>query len=311
VRTGGSLTAVGTAASPISFTSAEGLSNSWKGLQITTASASNRFDHAIFEHGGSEPWTGATDSRAMVYLDGSARAVFTNSTFRGSGHYGLWVPSGGDIAGFDGNVFTANRRAMIVHANRAGAISANNTFAENAENKVRVSFNNTDAVTADQTWNDFDAPFYVPTRTSIQAALTIAAGTEVEFAQDASLVVSQGGSLRAAGNAEHRIVFRGGEDLVGYWQGIEYGTVSADNVLTDVVLRNAGSRAWFGGGDSTAAMHVTDTGLVTLTNVAFEQSGGYAAIVRSRGTIRCSGVDDGGYRYYASALRSAQPTCPR
>jgi hypothetical protein len=311
VRTGGSITAIGTAASPVTFTSAEDLRGYWKGVQITTASANNRFDHVIFENGGSQAWTGSPDSRSMVYLEGNSKAVFTNSTFRGSGHYGLWVPSGGDIAGFDGNVFTRNARAMIVHPNRAGDISASNSFVDNAENLVRVSFGNTDAVTTAQTWNDFHAPFYVTTRTFIQAPLVVAEGTEVAFAQDASFVVNQEGSLRAAGRDGNPVVFRGGEDLAGYWQGIQYGTTSAGNALEHVLLSNAGSRPWFGGGNSTATIDVESAGRVSLTNVTFARSGGFAVIVRGRGRLTCSTVDHGGFQYYDAVAQAARPTCPR
>jgi Right handed beta helix region len=311
LRTGGSITAVGTADAPITFTSVENLPGYWKGLQITTASASNRFDHVIFENGGSQPWTGSDDARAMVYLEGNSKAVFTHTTFRGSGHYGLWVPAGGNIAGFDGNIFTGNARAMIVHANRAGAISANNTFRDNTENTVRVSFGNNDALVTAQTWNDFNTPFYVTTRTFIQAPLTIADGTEVAFAQDASLIVNQQGALRAAGIDGNPVVFRGGEDLEGYWQGIEYGTASAGNALTYVIVSNAGSRPWFGGDNSTASIDVTSTGRVALEHVRFEKSGGHAVIVQGRGRIACSAVDHGGFQFYDSAARRALPGCPR
>jgi hypothetical protein len=311
LRPGGTISAVGTADAPITFTGAEDLPGFWKGLQITTASAANRFDHVIFENGGSQAWTGAPDSRAMVYLEGNSKAVFTNSTFRGSGHYGLWVPSGGDLSGFDGNVFTGNARVMVVHPNRVGGISANNTFADNMENRVRVSFGNNDAVTTAQTWNDFDAPLYVTTRTFIQAPLLIAEGADVSFAQDASLVVHQDGALRAAGRDGNPVVFRGGEDLDGYWQGIEYGTTSARNALEHVVLSNAGSRPWFGGDHSTATLYIAPTGLVVLTNVVFAKSGGYAAIVSARGRLSCSAVEHGGFQFYDASNQAPRPTCPR
>lgn len=310
VQDAGALTATGTETEPITLGGVEDLAGYWKGLQIATASANNVFDYVVFENGGGVNWTGAGDSSAMVYLDGNSRAVFTHTTFRGSAHYGLWVPAGGDIAGFQDNTFTANARAMIVHPNSAGAIEASNAFSGNVEDKVRVSFGNTDTVTTAQTWADFDAPFYVAARTFVHAALSIAPGTELEFAQDASLRVAQGGSLNAAGTPAGPIVFRGGEDLVGYWQGISYDTVSASNVMTQVQVSNAGSQAWFGGANSTAAIHVTANGSLALTDVTFASSGGYAAIISSGGSISCSAVDDGGFQYYDSASTSAVASCP-
>ena len=159
-------------------------------------------------------------------------------------------------------------------------------------------------------WQDFGAPFYVTTRTFVRGELTIAAGAEVEFAQDASLIVAAEGSLRAEGTAGSPIVFRGGEDLPGYWKGIEIGTVSAGNVLSNVLFRNAGSEAWFGGPNSTGTLHVSSTGLVALANVLFEQSGGYAVVVQHGGRIRCTAVNHGGFRFFAAAANAAVPTCP-
>ncbi len=312
VRNAGSLTALGTSDSPVTFTSTEDLPGYWKGLQITTASVDNLFDHVLFENGGSQPWTGLGDSRAMVYLDGNSKAVFRNSTFRGSGHYALWVPSGGDIAGFAGNTFTENTRAMIVYPNRAGAIAADNAFFGNTENMVRVSFGNTDNVGAAQTWNDFGVPFYVTTRTFIQAPLQIAAGVELVFAQDASLIVNQGGSLRATGTVDDHVRFVGGEDLTGYWQGVQYATGSASNVLSHVDFRNAGSDPWFGGSNSTATLHVTSNGVLGLDNVTFASTGGYAAIVSNGGSLSCTNVNDGGFLYYVytSGGGGSSPLCP-
>jgi hypothetical protein len=310
LRQGGSIRAIGTAAAPVRFRGSENLSGYWQGLQIATTSADNVFDRVVFENGGSDPWTGAADSRSMVQLSGNSKAVFRNSTFRGSGHYGLLVPADGDIAGFEGNTFEGNARAMIVHPNRAGAIAANNTFTGNAEDRVRVSFGNTDAVTTAQTWHDFGAPFYVTVRTFVRAPLAIAAGSEIEFAQNASLLVTAEGSLRATGNAAAPVAFRGGEDLVAYWQGIEYNTVSANNALEHVSFSNAGSAAWSGGANSVATMNVTADGSVSLANVSFRRTGGYAIIVRSGAVISCSAVDHGGFMYFISAANSASSTCP-
>jgi len=165
----GSLTAVGTADEPVVFTNAASDEGNWKESRIETASAANRFDHVVFENGGSRRWTDASDSTAMVYLDGKSRATFTNSTFHGSDHYALWVPENGDIEGFSGNTFSGNARAMIVHPNRARAIAGDNTFTDNTEIRVRVAFGDSGRVSDAQTWVDFGTPFYVTGGTFVTA----------------------------------------------------------------------------------------------------------------------------------------------
>jgi hypothetical protein len=310
---GGSITADGTAEAPIVFTSAEDLPGYWKGLLVGTQAVANRFNHTTFENGGSLEWTGGTATASMVRLDGNSKTVFTNSTFRGSGNYGLWVPEGGDISGFEGNTFTGNSRAMYVHPNRAGAIAANNSFAGNANDRVWVSTGNNDTVTTAQTWQNFGTPFYLTTRVWVNASLSIAAGTVVEFAQNASLEVSsrEAGSLRGAGTADAPVIFRGGEDLPGYWKGIAIGTASADNLLEHVVIRNAGSQDWFGGGNAASAIYIIN-GSAALDNVTFESTNGFAIIVLGDGSISCSTVDLGGLGYWDQT--GSQPTehtvCP-
>lgn len=311
VQAGGAVSALGTVQEPITFGSSEGAPGTWKGLQIGTQSNDNIFDYVVFENGGSDPWTGASDSRAMVYLDGNSKAVFTNTTFHGSAHYALWVPSGGDIAGFDGNTFTNNVRPMIVHPNRAGDIAANTSFADNDEQSVRVTFGNNDRVLASQTWSALAVPYRVMVRTFIAAPLSIEAGAVVEFAQSANFVVTESGTLSALGTVSSRIQFRGTEALSSYWKGIEFGTVSAANRFEYVDFLHAGSDAWFGGVNSTATLHVASAGSVALDNVTFGLTGGYAGIVRDGGSLTCVNVDDGGFQYYVYAGGSgAQPTCP-
>ncbi|MDH3272342.1 MAG: Ig-like domain-containing protein [Gemmatimonadota bacterium] len=312
VREEGTLSAIGTPTASIRFEGSESSPGAWKGLQIQTMSNDNVFDHAWFRHGGSDAWTGGGDSRAMVYLDANSKAVFTNSTFEGSAHYGLWVPAGGDIEGFSDNAFVDNARAMIVHPNRAGAIASNSIFVGNAEQRVRVTFGNNDSVESAQTWNALEVPYLVMDRTFVRAPLTIEAGAVVEFDQHAHLILNEGGSLDASGTAEAPIHFTGREALAGYWKGIQFGTVSASNRIEHALFEYAGSAAWFGGSNSTGTLYITADGSLALANVAFRETGGYAAVIANRGSLSCTSVDDGGFQYYVYTLSGsgAQPACP-
>jgi hypothetical protein len=310
VRNGGSLTAQGTVDAPIAFSGVENLPGFWQGIRIATISTDNVFDHVVFEDGGGTVWSGDTDSRAMVYLDPGSKAVFTNTTFRGSGHYGLWVPGGGDIEGFAGNVFEANARTAVVHPNHVGAIASDNSFVDNDEQFLRVSFGNNDAVAAAQTWSVLEVPYRVTVRTFVRAPLVIEAGTAMEFAQGAHLVVTEEGSLSAVGTPASPITFSGAQAVAGYWKGLQFGTVSVSNVLSNVLVEHAGSEAWFGGANSTGSIWVTGDGLLDLADVTIRLSGGYALLLSNGGAVTCSNVDDGGFMYYDFASSSSSPTCP-
>jgi hypothetical protein len=312
VRNGGTLTAEGTDTDPIVFRGSEPLRGSWKGLQIETQSLDNVFDYVLFENGGSDPWTGGVESRAMIYLGADSKAVFTNSTFRGSAYYALWVPAGGDISGFSGNGFENNVRPMIVHPNRAGDVSDDTYFLDNDEELVRVTFGNTDRVEALQTWSAIEVPWRVMDRTFVEAPLTIAVGAQVEFAQNAHLIVRNTGTLTAIGTVDAPISFRGAESLAGYWKGIEIDTGSASNQFQYVSFSDGGSEGWFGGSNSIGTLYITADGVATLDNVEFSNTGGYAGIVASGGGLSCTNTDDGGFQYYVYSPggNGAQPNCP-
>ncbi len=310
VRNGGSFTAQGTEDAPITFSGVENLPGYWKGIRIATVSTDNIFDHVVFEDGGGTAWTGDGDSRSMVYLDTGSKAVFTNTTFRRSGHYALWVLGGGDIEGFAGNVFEANARTAVVHPNRVGAIASDNSFVGNDEQFVRVSFGNNDAVAVAQTWSVLEVPYRVTVRTFVRAPLVIEAGTALEFAQGAHLVVTEEGSLNAVGTPAAPITFSGAQAVAGYWKGLQFGTVSVSNVLSHVLVQHAGSDAWFGGANSTGTIWVTGDGLLDLADVTIRFSGGHALLLSNGGAVTCSNVDDGGFMYYDFASSSASTTCP-
>lgn len=312
VRNQGAITAQGTANDSIVFSSSEDLRGAWKGLQIQTQSSSNVFSHVIFENGGSDPWTGGSESQAMVYLDAASSAVFENTTFRGSAQYALWVLAGGDITGFDANTFSDNARTMIVHPDRAGAIAGNTQFLANDEQFVRVTFGNNDAVQTTQTWDALAVPYRVMDRTFVRAPLTIEAGAVLEFAQNAHLILRDSGTLTAVGTAVDRITFRGADNLSAYWKGIEFATLSTMNRIEYADLSNAGSSGWFGGSNNVGTLYVTDDGSAALDNVTFASTGGYAAVIAWEGVLTCSNTDDGGFQYYVYEPNNnrAQSTCP-
>jgi parallel beta-helix repeat protein len=328
VRNAGALTARGIAASItpgvdedvfIYFTSAEpGIRGYWKGIQIATNSADNAFELVKFENGGSDPWTGDGDSRAMAYLTGDSRALIRYTEFDGSGGYGLWVSKGAALTIWH-PVFSNNERPLIVHPDHLNELRECPRFYQNRDSRIFVGFDNTDAFTRDGSVGNYCPadlpPFYFAHRTYVQAAVRIFPDKVIEFGQDASLIVNNGGSLNiGTDNADNAnrppVIMRGAEDVDGYWKGIEFGTVSALNFIGTAEIHNAGSEAWFGGANSRGAINVTGDGSVELFHTTFAKSGGYAAIIASGGTISCDNVNHGGFLFFNRATNTASPICP-
>lgn len=73
----------------------------------------------------------------------------------------------------------------------------------------------------------------------VHGALTIEAGTEVRFAQDARLTFSNAGSLSAVGTAERRVLLRGSANQHGHWNGLCFGDAGPSRI-EHVNLMNAG-----------------------------------------------------------------------
>ena len=109
----GSLTAIGTSSSPITFTGKQQVSGYWKGLEFFTNSFANKIENAVVEYAGAPG--GNTQGLIGVFFNDS-RADVKNCTLRHSATNGLWLydnttgtHSGNDFTDIAGdNVFIDN-----------------------------------------------------------------------------------------------------------------------------------------------------------------------------------------------------------
>jgi hypothetical protein len=305
----GRLTAVGTEAAPITFTGAEKIRGYWKGIQITTTGAANKLDHAVFEYAGSEAWTGGADTESTLRMDDGSSLSITNTTFRESANYGIWATDNVVFDQFSANAFENNARVAVMHPNIVGQVAADNTFTGNDEDLFRVTFGNTDTVAQDQTWNALDIPYLITDRTFVDAALTVAAGTTIQFLQDASLVVDQTGSLTAVGTAAAPIVFTAvsGEETAGFWKGIEIGSASTANQMDNVAIRYAGAGTWYGGGDASGAIHVNN-GTLSISNSEIADITGWGIDISSAQAM-LSACDNVTFTNVTSSVKGDATAC--
>lgn len=75
----------------------------------------------------------------------------------------------------------------------------------------------------------------------ITAPLTIEPGTVIQFEENAGLGVYDGGTINAVGTSAEPIVFKGEEEIDGFWRGIHIETRSVNNQLNNVRIQDAGS----------------------------------------------------------------------
>jgi len=108
VRTDGRLSAVGTAAKPITFTWGVP-STPWRGIYVYNSNwTDNKLDHVVIEHGGGYSYAYA--DKANVALGSSGYPVqltLTSSTVSDSAGYGVWVAKEGTLTE-SGNTFSNN-----------------------------------------------------------------------------------------------------------------------------------------------------------------------------------------------------------
>lgn len=82
-------------------------------------------------------------------------------------------------------------------------------------------------------------------RVRVSAAMTVAAGTSMRFAQDSILQITEGGSIRAVGTADDPVLLAGAQNVAGYWAGLCFEK-NQPSRLENVIILNAG-KVWAGG----------------------------------------------------------------
>ena len=109
VVSSGSLTADGTASLPILFTAESASPGFWNGIQFTFSNnVNNVLNFVTVEYAGAP-----INGEGNVMLFGSsptnaASATITNSTFRNSSTYGVWLDSASILVDFSNNSFSNN-----------------------------------------------------------------------------------------------------------------------------------------------------------------------------------------------------------
>jgi len=73
------------------------------------------------------------------------------------------------------------------------------------------------------------------------ATITIEPGVVIEFKANAGIGVYDNGALKAQGTAGEPIIFRGEQQVRGFWRGIHIESNSLDNVLSHIKISDAGS----------------------------------------------------------------------
>ncbi|MFZ5482310.1 MAG: MopE-related protein [Myxococcota bacterium] len=245
----------------VTFTSsrASPAAGDWDGVTLSYYDRGSTIDGATIQYGGGNGY-GNVYVYYTNYYDTTAVVSITDSTLRYSGRSGLYVNSyasvevtgsslsdntdyglyaatdTGDLyhsgtgGSFANNEVTGNDlSAAYVHPDNVGELDASSTFGGNTYDRVQVPYG---TLSTTQTWQDLDVEYYVSGdvyvgNSASSATLTIEAGTRLEFASTASLLVGSStyGKITAVGTSASPIVFTSAASspAAGDWDGIQVG----------------------------------------------------------------------------------------
>lgn len=281
VGTGGSLSAVGEAGSPITFLGVQAQAGHWRGIGFRSIDLLNELTHVEVAHGGSSSQFSISVT-GNVSVEGGARVKVTNSTFRDGSHYGLATEESAELPDFSTNTFADNADGQVLIPLRlTGQMDGASSFSTGSSAFVDVYGS---SVGSDITISALDAPYMIDDNSSVSGAMSIEPGAVLKFRSDAGMYAATDGSISAVGTESDTIVITGVQELAGYWRGIGFRSNDLANELTYVSIGYGGSGSQFSIAYAANAA-IEDGARASITNSVIHDSGEYGVASESSGVL--------------------------
>jgi hypothetical protein len=237
------LTADGTAALPITFTSnaASPTAGSWEGITFDTHTLTNtKMNYCIVDYAGSN-----TNQGALTMY--TASITFTNNTIRNSASYGIEMDFNAGFQLFNNNTISScANHVIVIGIKHLPELGTPNTLTAAAGKGINIfgDFQYTSAVT----WKKQTADFYVTGESDIDGDLTIEAGSKFLFINDAFFYFGyySNTKLTAVGTSTNKITFTSSASspVAGAWKGLYFDSYTQTNsALTYCVFQYTGMSA--------------------------------------------------------------------
>ena len=282
IDNGASFNATGTADQRITFRGEHESPGLWAGINIRTNSTNNVLAYVDILHGGSDygnlmlGWSSSDNARVHV----------TNSSFRESASYGIWVEDQSRLLSFANNEITGSGDAAVyAPVNAIAALDGTTVITGNDRDAVHAYGQE---VADETTWNALqNASYLFEGTTSLVDAVTVEPGAHFQFMDNASLWVNEGGSLNAVGTSAQPIVFEGAVQSPGYWGGIYVRSNTQANTFDYVTVADGGSDY----GNVIVGWQSSDRAVLNVSNSTLRNSATYGAYVMSdNGTYNATNV---------------------
>lgn len=131
-------------------------------------------------------------------------------------------------------------------------------------------------------FNDEQADYIIASDISVNAKLTLEAGTILQFENGATLSIESSGTIVAVGEAGNPIVFKGETEGVGKWRSIKVYSNNNENRFEHVIIDGAGSGQSLDG--INAGLSLINAKM-SIVNTEFRNINGYGLYVREGSEI--------------------------
>jgi hypothetical protein len=273
----GFIIAKGTPEKRIRFVGVGNTRGYWVGIMLFSGSNINTMEYVDVVHAGSR--TLISGQKAGMAMFGNAQIALENCSFTENDGYGLYAPETAILRTFVKNSFTKNKEAGIaVDLANVAKLDAESIFTgENGRNVVEVSGYYLRNKEKDQvSWNGFKdkTPYRLTGSISVQVGWKLNPGVTIELARDVAIMIENEAYLNAKGTATDKIKFTSATAGAAYWKGILSYSTSAQNVIENAEISNAGSVTILSGKKANVALYGAGS-ILSIKNTKISGSGGY------------------------------------
>lgn len=238
----GSLNAVGSEASLITFRGKTASPGFWNYFHFNSNNPSNKLNYvSIADGGGSGSYSYAS---IWVNDNNSGQLTLKNSTIKNSKGHGLLVEGTASIPNFSNNTFSNNGDApMSISMSNIGSLDESSNYGDgNTQNYVFV---NSGTVNQPQVVKSINVPYLIEGGSNIKNDLRLNPGVRFLMASGAIIDINASGSIHAIGTSSVPITIKGEVDAVGYWGYIHVDSNNPLNEFAFVNIKNGGSKSTF------------------------------------------------------------------
>ncbi|MDD3878059.1 MAG: right-handed parallel beta-helix repeat-containing protein [Bacteroidales bacterium] len=238
----GELYAIGSASQPIKFTSWDGTSGGWSGIQVRYSESFQNpsvFDYCTIENGndfnvlavGSGNITLLNCTIQNAVQDGlrfdDAKGQVEGCIIKNNGRYGLYLTNVSTPAITQNHFLNNNNYPLFINTPNSNHVLSNNTYSGNTPNLIGYQGGE---LTASRTLFFDNIPYHIINNLIVRMnwgntnLLTISPGNTLLFNPGTELRIGNAsngyGSILAAGNDTMPITFKSYNDTIGGWNGI-------------------------------------------------------------------------------------------